>query len=209
MPMDPVTTIGLASAVITLVDVGTKISKRIKQLSDAGDLPDVFRDIRTRLPLIISIVSAHQGKGDLLPEAEEAFEKIVRQCFDQVSQLDASLEKVTITKADSRFKRIVKASVSLVEEGRVQRIAAALADNIQLLTFLNVTPAEKGKLEERPRAQTWISQPLPSYVNATGAFLVPFSRDEQFVGRESALQSITTSLQTQNRVAISGMGGIG
>ncbi|KAL8730232.1 MAG: hypothetical protein Q9166_004209 [cf. Caloplaca sp. 2 TL-2023] len=204
--MDPVCAIGLASAVVTFVDVGAKIAKRLRELSEAGDIPEVFRDIRTRLPLTISIVLRTQNEtSKLSPEAQSAFEEVVRQCFEQASQLDDILKKVMIAKGDSRLKRTVKATVSLVEEGRVQRIATGLRDNVQLLTYLSVTPVEKvsSKPERRP------SEPLPSYVSATGLFLVPFSRDEQFVGRESNLQSISSSFETQNRVAISGFGGIG
>ena len=204
--MDPVTTIGLASAIVTFVAVGTKIAQRIKELSDAGGIPEVFCDIRTRLPLIISIVARTQHETDNLPpEAEKAFEEVVRQCFEQVNQLDEVLKKVTTSKGDSRLKKTVRAGISLVEERRVLRIATALKDNVQLLTFLNVAPAanEASKTERRP------SEPLPSYTTVTGVFLVPFNRDEQFVGRESNLRSITSSFETQNRVAISGIGGVG
>ena len=204
--MDPVTAIGLASAIVTLVDVGMKIARRMKEMSEAGDIPEVFRDIRTRLPLIISIVDRMQrGTDNISPEAEEAFEGVVRQCLEQVSQLDEVLKKMEISEGDSRLKKAVRAGVSLVEEGRVQRIATALRDNVQLLTFLNVTPAEK----ERPKAERRPSEPLPSYMSATGVFLVPFRRDERFVGRESNLRSIASSFETQNRVAISGIGGVG
>lgn len=101
--------------------------------------------------------------------------------------------------------RTVKAGVSLVEEGRVQRIATSLRDNVQLLTFLNVAPAERGK----PKPERRPSEPLPSYANATGVFLVPFSRDEHFVGRENTLRSIALSFENQARVAVSGIGGVG
>ena len=95
MPMDPVTTIGLASAIVTLVEIASKIAERVKELSD---VPGVFRDIRTRLPLVIRIVvSAHKGTDNPFPEVEEALEKVVRQCFDKVNQLDEILKKVTIT----------------------------------------------------------------------------------------------------------------
>jgi len=203
--MDPVTAVGLASAVVTFINIGTKIAKRLKELSEAGDIPEVFREIRTRLPLIISIIfSTQHGTDNLSPEAREAFEEIVNQCFEQVTQLDNILKKVTIARGDSRVKKTLKAGVSLIEESRVQRIATALRDNVQLLTFLNVAPAEKGKPPaERP------SEPLPSYASATGMFLVPFSRDDHFVGRESVLQSISASFEKQKRVAISGIGGIG
>lgn len=204
--MDPVTTIGLASAIVTIVGLGTKIAMRIKLLSEEGDIPAVFRDIRTRLPLIISIVVRTQHESDKLStEAEEAFEEVVRQCLEQVSQLDDILKKVTISKGDSRVKKMVRAGVSLLEEGRVQRIATALRDNVQLLTVLNAGPAEKGtmKMERRP------SESLQSFMSATGLFLVPFSRDERFVGRESILRSIALSFESQKRVAISGIGGVG
>ena len=204
--MDPLTAIGLASAIVSFVDIGMKIANRIKELSEAGDIPEVFRDIRTRLPLMMGIVdSARHGIDNLSPEAERALEEVVRQCSEQVSLLDGILKRIVVSKSDSRFKKTVKAGISLVEEGRVQRIATALRDNIQLLIFLNVTPAEKGK----PRAERRPSEALPSYTNATGLFLVPFSRDEHFVGRESSLQSIGLAFGTQNRVAVSGIGGVG
>ena len=204
--MDPLTAVGLASAIVTFVDIGTKIAKRMKEMSEAGDIPEVFRDIKTRLPLIISIVvSTQHGTENLSPEAEAAFGEVLTQCFQQVNQLDKILERVTISKGDSRFKKTVKVAISLVEERRIQRIATALRDHVQLLVFLNVTPAEKG----RSRAERRPSEALPSYNSATGVFLVPFSRDEQFVGRESSLQSIDLGFETQNRVAISGIGGVG
>ena len=204
--MDPLTAAGLASAIITFVEIGTKIVKRMKELSEAGAIPEVFRDIRTRLPLIISIVvSTRHRTKNLSPEDEGAFEEVVRQCFEQVSQLDEILKKVIASEGDSRLKKTVRAGISVLEEGRVHRIASSLKDNVQLLLFLNVTPAEK----EKPKAGRRPSEAPPPLNSAKGVFLVPFSRDERFVGRESSLQSIASSFGTQNRVAISGIGGVG
>lgn len=199
MPMDPITAVGLASAILTFVSIATKITKRIKELSDAGDIPVIFRDIKTRLPLILSIViRTQQGTDNLSPATREAFEEIVRQCFEQVSQLDEILNKVMVLRGDSRLQKTIRAGISLVEERRVERIATALRDNVQLLTFLNVTPAEN----LRPRADRRPSEALPSFMSTTGVFLVPFSRDAQFVGRESNLRSIASGFETQRRVAI-------
>ena len=204
--MDPLTAIGLASAIVSFVDIGAKIARRMKELSEAGDMPEAFRDIRTRLPLITSIVVSTQHETNTLsPEARGAFEDVVRHCFEMVSQLDEILRRVMVSKDDSRLKKAVRAGISLVEEGRIQRIAKALKDSVQLLTFLNVTPAEK----ERPKAERRPSEALPSYKSVAGVFLVPFSRDEQFVGRESSLRSIALSFETQSRVGISGIGGVG
>ncbi|KAL8674025.1 MAG: hypothetical protein Q9168_001557 [Polycauliona sp. 1 TL-2023] len=206
--MDPVCAIGLASAVVSLIDIGTKVAKRLKELSETGDIPHVFRDIKTRLPLILTIVTRTQHETyDISLEAQESFEDVVRQCFDQASQIYEILSKVVVDHGDSRVKKTLKAGISLIEEKRVQRIAAGLRDNVQLLTFLSVTPVEKGKSasssERRP------SVPLPSYASATGLFVVPFERDEHFIGRASSLQAIAASFEHQNRVAIAGMGGVG
>ena len=204
--MDPVTAIGLASAIVTFVSIGTRIAKRVKELSEAGDVPEVFRDIETRLSFFMSLVDRTRNETDRLTlDAERALERVVKQCLQQARQLEEILNKVTVSKGDSRFRRIVKAGVSVIEESRMLKIAAALKDNVQLLTFLNVTPAER----ERPVAERKPSEPLPSYMSTTGFFLVPFSRDDQFVGREDPLQSIDLSFRKNNRVAVSGTGGVG
>ncbi|KAL8816227.1 MAG: hypothetical protein Q9223_004722 [Gallowayella weberi] len=204
--MDPICAIGVASAVVTFVDLGSKVVKRLRELSEVGDIPEAFRDVKTRLPLILSIVAQKQhdsNAGSL--QSQEAFENVVNQCFEQICQLDDLLKKMMVAKGDSRLKKTVKAGVSLVEEGHVRKIAAALRDNVQLLALINVTPVGKQKsgFERRP------SEALPSYSNVTGVFFIPFSRDEHFVGRESNLATIASSFESQNRVAISGIGGIG
>ncbi|KAL8994685.1 MAG: hypothetical protein Q9169_005415 [Polycauliona sp. 2 TL-2023] len=206
--MDPLCAIGLASAIVSLIDIGTKVAKRLKELSETGDVPDVFRDIKTRLPLILSIVTRTQNETyNLSREAQESFEDVVRQCSEQASHLHEILKKVAVAQGDSKFKKTVKVGISLVEEKRVQRVAMGLRDNIQLLTFLSVTPVEKGKSTSVSERQP--SVPLPSYASATGLFVVPFARDEHFIGRASSLQSIAASFENQARVAIAGMGGVG
>ena len=43
----------------------------------------------------------------------------------------------------------------------------------------------------------------------TGHFLVPFGRDDNFVGREDILGQISLKFDTQQRVALDGIGGVG
>ncbi|KAL8642160.1 MAG: hypothetical protein Q9228_001120 [Teloschistes exilis] len=205
--IDPVCAVGLASAVVTLLDTGTKVVKRLKELSEAGDIPEVFRDIKTRLPLLSNYVLYTQSRTDTLsPEAGEEVTEVVKRCLEQVRQLDELLKRMAVSDGESSFRRSIRAFISVSEEGRVQRIATALKDNVQVLsTFLSVPPVEK----ERPKVDRWLSEPLPSYASVAGLFLVPFSRDEQFVGRQKLLEMIALSFKAQSRVAISGIGGIG
>jgi hypothetical protein len=44
---------------------------------------------------------------------------------------------------------------------------------------------------------------------ADPVFMVPFVRDEKFVGREDILCQIEERLQTQRRVSLAGIGGVG
>lgn len=44
---------------------------------------------------------------------------------------------------------------------------------------------------------------------ADPVFMVPFVRDEKFVGREDILYQIEKRLQTQRRVSLAGIGGVG
>ena len=204
--MDPVTTIGLASAIVTLVDLGTKIAKRIKELSEDGDIPGVFRDIELHLPaFLVVLVHTEKETGELSLKTEQALAEIVRQCFRQIDQLNEILDKIRISKGDSWLKRSIKAGISLVEERPAQKILTSLRVNVQLLKFLNETPA----VQTRPKVERWTSGPLQSYKSASAVFFVPFSRDKQFVGRETHLRSIATSFEVQNRVAVSGIGGVG
>ncbi|KAL9009929.1 MAG: hypothetical protein Q9173_005083 [Seirophora scorigena] len=88
-----ITAYGLASAIITFVDFGTKVAMRVKELSESGHIPELFRDIKTRLPLIIDIIKRTlSATTNLLPEAQGAYAEIVRQSFKQVSQLDEVLK---------------------------------------------------------------------------------------------------------------------
>lgn len=208
--MDPVTAIGLAAAIAQLVSMGVKIGKRMKEMSEAGNIPEVFRNIQTGLPLFVTIVVRTQHLTDnLTSEAMRAFEEVVRKSLEQVYQLDVIMAKVKISKGDSRLRKMLKAGTSLVEEGRVKRIAVSLRDNVQLLTFLNVTPAEKADGRDRPKVSRLASEPLPSYESVTGMLSVPFTRDDHFIGRESDLKSIATCFMKQRRVAVCGIGGVG
>ena len=200
--MEPVTAVGLASSVVTFVAVGSKLVRRLKELSEAGDVPEVFRDIHRRLLIVEQKIKNMQtGFESLSQETRAALREVVEQCTEQSNHLAEVLKKVQVSKSDSRFQRIVKAGISMAEEGRVQRIATTLRDNIQLLTLLSVTAA----VERKPESKHLSSEFLPASIRATGLF----DRDENFVGRADVLHSITTIMEKQSRVAISGIGGVG
>ena len=165
--MDPITAFGLAAAIVNFIDLGSKIVTRINELSEAGDIPKVFRSTENRVFIFSRVLERTQREAaNLSPQAEKKLEEILRECFDQIRQLDEILNKVKVSKGDSWYKKVVKASVSLYEEGRVHKIATSLKENVESLTLLSNTPVEK----ERPKVQRWPSEPPPSYRNTVGIF---------------------------------------
>ena len=191
--MDPLTAIGLVSAIVTFVEFGGKVVRRLDELTQAGEVPKAFREIKTRLPLIITTIDRTKDGARLSSrDAEKALSSIVENCHDQVRQLEEILQRFTAEKGESSWKKGFKATLSLLEETRVQRIESALRENIMVLTFFNVTPTD-------------ISAPSSS----KRVVILPFERDKQFIGREYVLTSIECLFQSQKRVAVTGIGGVG
>ena len=211
--MDPITALGVASAVVGFLEIGARIAKRLEELSKVGDVPKVFNDIRTRLPLILSIVSSIQETHEALAQdTQEAFESVVAACYDQIKHIERIVDKIAVVAGDSRFRKVTKAVLSLVEESRIQEISAALRDNIELLTMFKVAPAEKPQKSDERRVSTSTfrsNMPPPAYTDAVGIFLVPFERDPRFIGREAHLKEIEELFEKHGRVSVTGSGGVG
>ncbi|MCJ1311572.1 hypothetical protein MMC25_005245 [Agyrium rufum] len=191
--MDPITAIGLASAIITFVDFGSKIVRRLEELSAAGEVPKVFREIRTRLPLIITTIDrTRDAAKNLSRSAEEALSSVVESCYSQVKQLEEILQRFTAEKGESSWRKGFKATLSIMEETKVQRIESALRENVQILTLFSLAPDESSKRADLQQV-----------------IILPFERDMHLVGRENVLSSIGDLFKKQRRVAITGIGGVG
>jgi hypothetical protein len=196
--------LSVASSVAQLIQFSQKIVSQLRELR-AGDVPAAFLDIRMRLPLILNIISRIHD-AQLSPGDKETFTIVVERSLKQVHQLTVILDKLTIVKGDSALRKGLKVAIGLVEESRVQHIASSLKDNVQLLTCINIAPAEK----EKPiPAERRSSEAPPLYGDSTGVFSVPFIRDSQFVGREKVIRSIDEAFEKQTRVAVAGIGGVG
>jgi hypothetical protein len=199
--------IGVASSLITFIQFSQQIASQLRDLN-VGDVPGSFQDIKMRLPLIISIINRVQSVAHRLsPEDKDTLGAVVDNCFKQVSQLDSILQRLTIGRSDSTLKKGFKAAIGLAEETRTRKIATALKDNIQLLTCLNLTPADEKKPGNAFDRRT--SEAPPRYSDSTGVFSVPFIRDSHFVSRGNVMPSISDAFERRNRVAVAGIGGVG
>lgn len=55
-------------------------------------------------------------------------------------------------------------------------------------------------------ANTWKAVPKEQ---SESFFVVPFSRDLQFLGREDVIDLVNTKFESEQRVALTGIGGVG
>lgn len=188
--------VGLISVIIQLVDFGSKIVHRLDELrSDIDQIPQVFRDIKNQLPLLLNTLQrtrAQAEAGDFDADTQRAILSVVEGCQSQVQSLDDVLNKTLPSMGDSRWRRGMKVLLNVRQEKGVQRIIESLQTYVSTLTYHQATGLFNG-------------QPKPT----TPLFTVPSDRDPDFVGRSDILEEIGQRLKSHDRVALAGIGGVG
>ena len=188
--------IGLVSAIVQLVDFGTKIVARLDDFEKAvGSVPEAFRDIHTQLPLLLNNLkkTKEQAKARELDEdAKKAVLAVVDNCQNGLQSLEKILVKSLPAANESISRKIGKAISSVRREKRVQDIAKKLRDNAIYLTQYTVVHIADG------------GRRLPNPSN-----MCPFAREDSFVGRKGILEDISRKHKVYKRLAIIGLAGVG
>jgi hypothetical protein len=202
---EAVAVIGLVSAIVQLIDFGSKIVNRFDEFqSNIDQVPLSFRDIKNQLPLLLNTLQrtkAQAEAGDIDGDTQKALLSVVEGCRSQVQSLDDILVKTLPAKGDSKWRRGVKVFLSVSQEKDVQKIVERLQTYVSTLTYHQAAGF--------PKTLSMRTKPL---------FTVPFERDPNFVGRSDILEQIhqklilsliEEQLQSQHRISLHGLGGIG
>jgi N-terminal domain on NACHT_NTPase and P-loop NTPases len=136
-----------------------------------------------------------------------ALKPLIDACLNEVKVLQTVLDKTVPPLRSSGWQRRLLALKSLAHDKDVDRSITKLESHIRLLTFhqstsnsdelliLRVSPQAHGTTSHQPR------KPI---------FMVPFDRDEAFVGRQDILGCIRQKLNAlRRRAVLSGIGGVG
>ncbi|KAG7055833.1 TPR-like protein [Colletotrichum scovillei] len=130
--------IGLASALIQFVEFGGKVLRQLRRLeSDMTGVPTVFKNVRSRLPLMVDLVQKliiRMDAGLIDKKSQETMLPVVRSCMAQAEQLDSLIVKTLPQHHESHWSRGRKAVVGVLVESDVERIEAALKANFDLLS---------------------------------------------------------------------------
>ena len=197
--------VGLAASIVTFVDVSSKVLARLRDFHlITQEAPEVFQDIKARLPLMIDIMTRIKkrcGDGSMPIDAQHALSDAVEGCLKQIALLDRLIEKMLPTSTDSPLRRARKAIVSVRKEKDLAAIQSTLRGYEGTLTLY---------FSERSVASTAIVTGENTY------YEIPSLQVLQFVERVELLEEIEASFAntTGNTshpkiVVLLGMGGQG
>lgn len=206
--------VNLVAAIVQFVDFGTKVVARLNEFtSDIKEVPKTFRDIKIRLPLIINTLDRTQKQADagyVSKATADSLKPLVDGCLEQVKLLEHMLDRFIPAKNASSWQKRLQALKSLAHDRDVQQITSVLDRDIQSLTFHQTTTSLdlSNKLLVREAAPL-SGEDLPTSPRKP-IFMVPFQREDRFVGRVDILDEINLKLKTrQPRAALAGIGGVG
>jgi tetratricopeptide (TPR) repeat protein len=214
--MDPITAVSFVSVVWSLVDYGTKVVQRLNEFrANVRDLPQAFLHISDQLPLLIDTVNRlhDQAKdGDLSPKAETALRPVVKGIHAQVTQLDAILVKVLPSAKASTWEKGLKAVKSVAYQKTVDDFASVIDRYVSNLTVYQTThngDLIKNLINSIERTSSQQPQPVQIAPSRKPYFMVRYQTDEDFIGRQKIMEEIERRFGRKNRVAITGIGGVG
>lgn len=185
--------VGLVASIASLVDLSSKVVSRLHEfVSKSSDIPESFRSLWIRLPLLTATLSYIQSQaeaGRLPNDVTNALEAVVDNTSEQVSTVRICLSKVLPSDGTSKLERALKALKSLAREDKVQQALERIYKNNDLLVLHQTTRHnDTGDriLEELSR----ISVAPPASSKSFGVCLgrAPQIAADAFIGRTNELQ---------------------
>ena len=139
--VDPITGIGLASSIITIVEIGYKITKRTVEFSRLlGDLPPDLQSCKDLVDIIVRTGKRLQGKTSLAigdeavqgppTEVQANLEVLFDQCNETATSLFALLRSLGGPGALSRAIKLAR------KEGRITQIRNRLDQHVLAILFV-------------------------------------------------------------------------
>lgn len=170
--------IGVISGIIAILDAAAQVYNTV---SDASGLPESFRDVARRLPLVnetLKTVRRRLDSSDLDERFCEAVEPVVEGCKDKAARLEGIFRKVVPQESASRMERYALAVRTVGKGSRVEYLMRGILEDVQLLADNHVmklaTEAELESLREASKEASSIPPPLltsprPCSINNLGS----------------------------------------
>ena len=160
--------IGIASSLVTFSDVAWRVLKRLKEYSDrVEEVPAVIKHIKAQLPILMERVAElgqeNEDESSII-SPQSALAVAVRNCGEQIKDLDVLTMKMCLEKGDPKFKQLRKALFSVRHEKRCQRPGRSLKATKPLLCCTSQRPE---RLPKSPRPSNRQSRCLWCHLEKT------------------------------------------
>lgn len=186
--MDPLSAIGLASAIVQFVQFGFQVADRLEKLTtdNPGQIPKALQTISMHLPLLANSLS--KIKSDARVSALDFDTKcilkgIVSGCMVQVQEIEAMLGEIACAPGDSLRAKIKKVMASMKYEEKLSRIERSLSTYISVLILHHVVDAADA----------------PKSLQEETYFDVREKLDEDFVERKNLVKELDEHLYDASR----------
>jgi hypothetical protein len=212
--------IGLISSIASLIDLSVKVVSRLHEFtSKTSDIPESFRSLSIRLPLLTAILQRIQSQaeaGRLPDNITTALTAVIDSTAEQISAVQTYLSKILPPDGASKLERALKALKSLAKEDKVQQAVEKIHRNSDVLVLHQTTRhVDTGDRILEELSKLSIAPPVSS--TSFGIYLgqAPQIAPDTFIGRTNELQQLqawlspTSHPNRQCLVSIMGMGGMG
>lgn len=125
--------ISLISAIITVIDFAKKAAD---QLKDANNLPEAFRQVNDRLPILVNTLKTIEdnlSNDDVYQDQYREMMEIIAKSQDKADDLREILESVAAADDDSKLQRYRKVIRRLGKESRVEELTKEIGEDIRVL----------------------------------------------------------------------------
>ncbi|KAL9591473.1 MAG: hypothetical protein Q9179_007687 [Wetmoreana sp. 5 TL-2023] len=152
--------VGLVASIASLIDLSAKVTTRLHDFtSKSSDVPETFRSLSTRLPLLTATLQCIQSQaeaGHLPEDVSRALNAVVDHTSEQIMTVQTSLSKILPSDGASKLERVLKALKSLAKEDKIQQAKSQLAieysyqvrDSLPETWVFWVHASSKAKIEE-------------------------------------------------------------
>ncbi|KAI4143918.1 MAG: hypothetical protein LQ340_006841 [Diploschistes diacapsis] len=145
--MDPLSAIGLASAVAQFIDVGFKIGKRLAEYNKASpnEVPRSLQSINTQLPLLVNALQrvksdVELGKFDF--DTRCILKGVISGCGGLIQEVESILNKVAKAPGESLASKLRKSFASFKHDEKILAIDKNLQTYINVLILHHVIDSE-------------------------------------------------------------------
>lgn len=150
--MDPLSAIGLASAVVQFIDFGLKVAKRLEEFNSKqpGDVPKSLQNIAAQLPLLLNALGRIKFDAQVKNldfDTKCILRGMISGCNAQIVEIEKMIDEISKTPGDSFKIKIRKVFTSLKYDEKVREIEKNLQTYVSVLVLHHVIDSGEAPLE--------------------------------------------------------------